>query len=106
MNRYQKTVLIGLATCAVVACLSYAQDKKTVSVTPAGYAESKEWPTYGHDSGGMRYSPLTQITPANVSNWVSPRLTRLQPVVRSALRVWSGRLRYRRSSVRCWPPVA
>jgi quinoprotein glucose dehydrogenase len=28
---------------------------------------SKEWPTYGHDPGGMRFSPLTQITPANVS---------------------------------------
>jgi quinoprotein glucose dehydrogenase len=28
---------------------------------------SQEWPTYGHDSGGMRFSPLTQITPANVS---------------------------------------
>src|SRR5262245_4148534 len=29
---------------------------------------SKEWPTYGHDSGGQRFSPLTQITPANVAN--------------------------------------
>jgi quinoprotein glucose dehydrogenase len=28
---------------------------------------SNEWPTYGHDPGGMRFSPLTQITPANVS---------------------------------------
>src|SRR5689334_17597762 len=28
---------------------------------------SNEWPTYGHDPGGMRYSPLTQITPANVA---------------------------------------
>src|ERR1700681_1480228 len=28
---------------------------------------SKEWPTYGHDPGGMRFSPLTQITPQNVS---------------------------------------
>ena len=27
---------------------------------------SKEWPTYGHDSGGMRFSPLTEITPGNV----------------------------------------
>jgi quinoprotein glucose dehydrogenase len=27
---------------------------------------SKEWPTYGHDSGGMRFSPLTELTPANV----------------------------------------
>jgi quinoprotein glucose dehydrogenase len=26
-----------------------------------------EWPTYGHDSGGMRFSSLTQITPANVA---------------------------------------
>jgi quinoprotein glucose dehydrogenase len=28
---------------------------------------SKEWPTYGHDSGAMRFSPLTQITPVNVN---------------------------------------
>src|SRR5437899_11731431 len=28
---------------------------------------SKEWPTYGHDPGGMRFSPLKQITPANVA---------------------------------------
>ena len=24
------------------------------------------WPEYGNDKGGMRYSPLSQITPANV----------------------------------------
>ena len=30
-------------------------------------APSKEWPTYGHDPGGMRFSPLTEITPANVA---------------------------------------
>ncbi len=28
---------------------------------------SKEWQTYGHDPGGMRFSPLVQITPENVS---------------------------------------
>jgi quinoprotein glucose dehydrogenase len=28
---------------------------------------SAEWPTHGHDPGGMRFSPVTQITPANVS---------------------------------------
>src|SRR4051812_572702 len=32
-----------------------------------GAAASKEWPAYGHDAGGMRYSPLTQITRANVA---------------------------------------
>lgn len=27
---------------------------------------AKEWATYGHDAGGQRFSPLTQITPTNV----------------------------------------
>jgi quinoprotein glucose dehydrogenase len=27
---------------------------------------SQEWPTYGHDPGGMRFSPLTEIKPGNV----------------------------------------
>jgi quinoprotein glucose dehydrogenase len=37
----------------------------------AGQTSSKhanEWPTYGHDAGGMRFSPLTQITPTNAGN--------------------------------------
>ncbi|HEX3746925.1 MAG TPA: pyrroloquinoline quinone-dependent dehydrogenase [Bryobacteraceae bacterium] len=33
----------------------------------AARAQSKEWPTYGHDAGGMRFSPLTEITPANAA---------------------------------------
>ena len=34
----------------------------------AGQASaSADWPTYGHDAGGQRFSPLTQITPANVA---------------------------------------
>ncbi len=33
-----------------------------------GFAQSsKDWPTYGHDAGGMRFSPLTQLTSKNVS---------------------------------------
>src|ERR1700687_3799151 len=30
-------------------------------------AQSDDWPSYGHDAGGMRYSPLTQINRDNVS---------------------------------------
>jgi quinoprotein glucose dehydrogenase len=41
--------------------LVVAQTQKKAAVDPA-----KEWPTYGHDSGGMRFSPLTQLTPKNV----------------------------------------
>ena len=28
----------------------------------------EEWPTYGHDYGDSRYSPLAQISPANVAS--------------------------------------
>ena len=30
-------------------------------------AAQNDWPAYGHDPGGMRYSPLKQITAANVA---------------------------------------
>ncbi|HVY35325.1 MAG TPA: pyrroloquinoline quinone-dependent dehydrogenase [Caulobacteraceae bacterium] len=35
------------------------------------HADPTDWPTYGHDAGGGRFSPLAQITPGNVA--------RLQP---------------------------
>jgi quinoprotein glucose dehydrogenase len=38
-----------------------------VSITFAAETTPNEWPTYGHDAGGMRFSPLKQITPANVA---------------------------------------
>lgn len=28
---------------------------------------AQDWPTYGHDSGAMRFSPLKELTPANVN---------------------------------------
>ncbi len=36
---------------------------------PALYAQS-DWPSYAHDAGGQRYSPLKQISAANVSKLV------------------------------------
>lgn len=30
-------------------------------------AAAREWSTYGHDPGGQRFSPLTQLTPDNVA---------------------------------------
>ena len=35
---------------------------------PSAALDAEGWPTYGHDAGGMRFSPLRQITPANVAN--------------------------------------
>src|ERR1700727_1381027 len=34
---------------------------------PALAFTDSEWPTYGHDYGDTRFSPLAQITPANVT---------------------------------------
>ena len=34
---------------------------------PAAAAPIKDWPTVGHDPGSMKFSPLTQITPENVT---------------------------------------
>src|SRR4051812_5651757 len=53
-NRHP-AILLALLTVAVAGVLAQS--------TPA---PSKEWPTYGHDPGAMRFSPLTQITPQNV----------------------------------------
>ncbi len=50
MRRVVLPVLIGLVLGVSVA----AQN-------------ANDWPAVGNDAGGMKFSPLTQITPANVS---------------------------------------
>ncbi len=42
---------------------------------------SPDWPTYGHDKGGQRHSPLTQITPANVAQLQPAWVYHMKPVV-------------------------
>jgi glucose dehydrogenase len=37
------------------------------SAQQTGKAGAGDWPTYNHDLAGTRFSPLTQITPENVS---------------------------------------
>ena len=58
MNRFAGTFLVGGVLLIVGGSGASAQSTAD---------SSKEWPTYGHDPGGMRFSPLTQLTPANVS---------------------------------------
>ena len=38
-----------------------------IASAPPADIQVDGWPYYGHDAGGMRFSPLTQITRANVS---------------------------------------
>jgi quinoprotein glucose dehydrogenase len=56
------TVLVCAAGVAGRTFLASGQQRPA-----SGTTVSTEWPTYGHDAGGMRFSPLTQITPANVA---------------------------------------
>jgi quinoprotein glucose dehydrogenase len=38
-----------------------------VAMPALAAGEGTDWPTYGHDKGGMRFTPLADITPANVT---------------------------------------
>src|SRR5678815_117528 len=63
-NAVYATVAISLTGVGIL----YAQSKPAPALTPEKYAASTEWPTFGHDAGGMRFSPLKEITPANVGS--------------------------------------
>jgi len=50
-----------------VLAVGIASLSAVVLQTPRTPSVVDEWPSYGHDAGGMRYSPLTDVTRANVS---------------------------------------
>ncbi|HEX4496949.1 MAG TPA: pyrroloquinoline quinone-dependent dehydrogenase [Thermoanaerobaculia bacterium] len=57
-----KAFLLGFAAAAVAASMLRAQAPPPA--TPA--APAGDWPTWGHDPGGQRYSPLAAIDRGNV----------------------------------------
>src|SRR3954469_15176116 len=57
---------VAAACVAGIVAMTGLASGQRGTTRPAAPAPATEWPTYGHDPGGMRYSPLTQITPANV----------------------------------------
>jgi quinoprotein glucose dehydrogenase len=62
-RRLANILLTGVVAALMMAgAVALAQPKAGQTAPP-----SKEWPTYGHDAGGMRFSPLTELTPSNVS---------------------------------------
>jgi quinoprotein glucose dehydrogenase len=61
MKRLLGTLLVS-STLIILAGGSALAQSKPGETTDT----SKEWPTYGHDPGGMRFSPLTEIKTANV----------------------------------------
>jgi glucose dehydrogenase len=63
-----------------------------VLVSAVGYGQS-DWPTYGHDLSGTRYSPLKQIDAKNVNRLVPSWTYHLSaPPVPEKIRGRVGRL--------------
>ena len=63
--RFSRTARTLVVCTAIVIVGTYAvSGQQSPAARKAPVVD--EWPTYGHDRGGMRYSALTQITPANV----------------------------------------
>ena len=62
MKRFSSALLFGFTLAILAGIWGFAQSKGGQAA-----GASKEWPTYGHDPGGMRFSPLTEIKPANVA---------------------------------------
>jgi quinoprotein glucose dehydrogenase len=52
---------------AIIRTIAIAGAIAFQSLTLLSAAEVDDWPFYGHDAGGMRYSPLDQINRQNVS---------------------------------------
>ncbi|UAJ10116.1 pyrroloquinoline quinone-dependent dehydrogenase [Polymorphobacter megasporae] len=53
-----------------------------MAATPLAAAPSNgEWPTYGHDKGGMRYSTLAAVTPANIDQLAPAWTYHMRPAV-------------------------
>ncbi len=67
-----KKLLLTSAALTIMTAAAFAQSAST------------EWPTYGHDKGGQRFSPLTQITPANVGRLKVAWTYALQPTATAA----------------------
>jgi len=57
-SRLAKLALLSVACLLLLCGISFAQGSSASTDT--------EWRNYGHDPGGMRFSPLKQINPSNV----------------------------------------
>lgn len=89
MLRVPSRVGVTLFVCAatiVAWTFSAAGQARPQSKRPAAPAASAagDWPTYGHDPGGTRFSPLTELTPANVAQLQPAWVYHMKPSVAPA----------------------
>ena len=55
---FSKRIILSSAAAASLAMVSIGSEDKSLG----------EWPTYGHDAGGQRFSPLKSINRENVKS--------------------------------------
>ena len=65
MRSYARISLLGLTLCALSGYVLQAQDISTKDLL-GGLGNASRWLTHSGDYAGQRFSPLTQITAANV----------------------------------------
>jgi quinoprotein glucose dehydrogenase len=82
MRRSAVTVAAALLACVVATTHGQARSQKRPASPPP--PAGTEWPTYGHDPGGMRYSPLTEITPGNVATLQPAWVYHMKPAASTA----------------------
>ena len=84
----------GIALFTACATALVASSGNAVDAQSKSGAASNEWPTYGHDPGGKRFSPLTQLTPGNVGQlevaWVYHMRPAPTPRRIAVLAAWDG----------------
>jgi quinoprotein glucose dehydrogenase len=81
MVRITRKLALAIAVCTA-GSLGYVVSAQRGATRPPSTAN--EWPTYGHDPGGMRFSPLTQITPANVARLEKAWVYHMKPAAGAA----------------------
>jgi glucose dehydrogenase len=78
MHRFVRALALATAV-VIVSTVAAGVGAQSKPARPA--APSTEWPTYGHDPGGQRFSPVAQITPANVNQLQVAWVYHLRPPV-------------------------
>src|SRR5258706_15550066 len=73
-----------MARLRAVGCQALLLAGALILPSLAQTAGPEEWPAYGHDYGDTRYSPLAQITPANVARLKPAWTYHMRPPDRSA----------------------
>jgi quinoprotein glucose dehydrogenase len=63
-----KRSVFAIVTLALVAAVASRYSTIAGQSNGSGSRNSSEWAAYGHDPGGQRFSPLTQLTPTNVND--------------------------------------